>query len=104
MAQYLLTYHGGAQPESKEARNKHMADWMKWIETLGTAVADSGHPISITKTIASDGKVADSADTNPAHGYSLLSADDINAAAKLLQACPLLKIGGSIEIHETMDM
>ena len=104
MGKYLLIYHGGSQPETKEAGKDVMAAWMKWFETLGPAVADVGNPVSQTRTITGGGAVAGGGGANPATGYSLINADSLDAAAHLAQGCPHLRAGGSVEVCETMDV
>ena len=63
MSKYLLTYHGGSQPESEAARKEVMAQWTQWFEHIGPAVVDAGNPditaadISVQKVEANvDGK------------------------------------------------
>jgi hypothetical protein len=102
MGKYLLIYHGGRQPETEEAGQEVMGAWMKWFETLGPAVVDGGNPISQTKTIANGDAVSDGGGANPASGYSVISADSLDAAVQLAKGCPHMRAGGSIEVCETM--
>ena len=37
MPNYLLAYHGGKMPESKEEQTKVMAAWGQWMQKLGPA-------------------------------------------------------------------
>ena len=46
MANFLLTFHGGSMPETKEAQDAVMAAWTGWFGTLGDALVDGGNPIS----------------------------------------------------------
>jgi len=41
---------------------------------------------------------------NPASGYSLISASNLEDAHSKARGCPLLKAGGTIEIAEAFDM
>jgi hypothetical protein len=103
MAKYLLVYHGGGMPEGEAAQAESMAAWGTWFQNLGPALADGGNPTGQAKTIAS-GAVSDGGGANPATGYSLISADGIDAAVELAKGCPVLASGGSIEVAETFDV
>ena len=104
MAKYLLLYHGGNQPESEEAGKEVTAQWMKWFESIGPSVVDGGNPTGASKTIAPGGTVTDGAGAQPATGYSVLSADSLDAAVKLAKGCPHLKARGTIAVYETVDV
>ena len=51
MAEFILAYHGGTQPESKEAGAAQMARWRAWLEELGDAVINPGTPLGGSKWI-----------------------------------------------------
>jgi hypothetical protein len=102
MANYLFSYHGGGAPESEEEGARVMAAWTDWFAGLGAAVVDGGNPVSVSKTIASDGSVSDGGGSNPTTGYSILAADSLEAAVAMAQGCPHLASGGSVEVAETM--
>jgi hypothetical protein len=103
MAKYLLVYHGGSMAEGEEAQAKVMAAWGAWFQNLGPALADGGNPTSQAKTVASNGSVSDGGGANPATGYSLIEADNIDAAVALAKGCPVLESGGNIEVAETFN-
>ena len=104
MPKYVFAYHGGSMPETEEEQAEVMATWGAWFESMGAAVVDAGNPIHETRTVASDGSSSDGGGANPLNGYSLLTADSIDAAVKLAGGCPVLGAGGSVEVAETMEM
>ncbi|MDA4847298.1 YciI family protein [Hoeflea poritis] len=103
MPNFVFAYHGGKPPESPEEGAKVMAAWNAWFETLGAAVVDGGAPVGASKTVASGG-VSDGGGSNPLSGYSIVSADNIDAAVEMAKGCPILEGGGSIEVAEAMEM
>lgn len=103
MPKYLFVYHGGKAPESPEEGQAVMAKWLAWRDQMGDAVVDFGAPAGPSKTV-SNGSVADGGGANPASGYSLISAGDIDAAVAHAKGCPILEDGGSIEVAEAMEM
>ncbi len=102
MPKFVFAYHGGKPPESPEEGEKVMAAWGAWFETLGPAVVDGGAPVGISKTVSAGG-VADGGGSNPLSGYSIVNADNIDAAVEMAKGCPILD-GGSVEVAEAMDM
>src|SRR4051794_29069025 len=57
MANYLLTFHGGSMPQSKEEQDQVMSAWTSWFGSLGDALVDGGNPVSKAKAISPDGSV-----------------------------------------------
>ncbi len=100
MANYLLVYHGGSMPDSPEEGAKVMQAWTDWFGRLGDALIDGGNPVSQVKTIGANGSVSDGG-TNPSSGYSVIKADNLDAAVALAKGCPVLQGGASVEVAET---
>ena len=104
MAKYLLVYHGGGAPANPAEVQEVMNAWGAWFGALGAAVIDGGNPVGKSYTVKPDGSVAHDGGANPASGYSLIEASDIEDALAKAKGCPLLKAGGSIEVAQAMDM
>lgn len=104
MTNYLLAFTGNAStPASEEEGRAVMASWGRWFEALGSAVADPGNPTDASKTVATDGSISDGA-SGGVSGYSIVSADSIDAAAALATSCPHLAAGGQIEVYEIVQV
>ncbi len=104
MAKYLFVYHGGSKPDSKEEVAEVMNAWGQWLGSMGSAVIDGGNPVGQSSTVQSNGSVVDNGGANPASGYSLIEAPDLNDAIAKAKGCPVLARGGSIEVAEAFDM
>ena len=102
MGKFVLVYKGGAAPTSEADGAKVMEAWMGWFGTLGAAVLDGGNPFGASTAVASNGSIT--AASAGLSGYSILSADDLAAAAALAKGCPILGAGGSVEVYEAHDM
>jgi hypothetical protein len=63
-------------------------------------VVDAGNPFAACKSIAKDGSISDGGSLGLT-GYSILSADSVTAAVKMVEGCPGLA-NGTIEIYETV--
>ena len=102
MATYLLTFHGGRLPETKEAQDQAMSAWADWFGKLGDSLVDGGNPISKAKAISPDGSVMDA--TSAPSGYSIIKADDLDAAVELSKGCPVLAGGAAVVVSETLPV
>jgi hypothetical protein len=96
MPKYVLAYRGGgmADPSEQEAE---MARWGQWFGTLGPAVVDGGNPFGPSTTVGG----SDSAGLT---GYSIITADSLDAAADAAKGCPILHNGGTVDVYETFDV
>jgi hypothetical protein len=77
-----------------------MKAWNDWSASTGSAMVDLGLPLGNGRKVTSSG--SDAAKTEVA-GYSILQADNMAAAEKLVKGHPHLQMpGAAIEIHETL--
>lgn len=104
MPKFLLAYHGGEMAETEDEQAAVMAAWGAWMEGLGSALKDPGNPAGATKTIESDGSVAEDGGANPVTGYSILEAGSLDEAVRLSNDNPIFQSGGSIEVVEAVEM
>ena len=104
MAKYLFVYHGGKKAESEEDLAKGLDAWGKWFGSMGAAVIDGGNPVGESSTVNPDGSVSNNGGANPASGYSLIEAADLDDALAKAKGCPILESGGSIEVAVAIDM
>jgi hypothetical protein len=102
MAKFVFAYHGGKKPESPEEGEKVMASWRAWFAGMGDAVVDGGGPVGLSKTVTSGGVDANGG-ANPLSGYSLITADSLDAAVAMAQGCPILD-SGTVEVAEAIEM
>jgi hypothetical protein len=78
-----------------------MAKWKAWVDELGSAMVNPGTPLGQGKLVSSDGV----SERGPNHltGFSIVLAENIDAAIEIAQRCPFLEIG-TIEVAEAMEM
>jgi hypothetical protein len=69
------------------------AEWRAWFGELGSALVDVGNAVS---AYASLGEVGGSGSRMVA--YSVVSAEDMDAALALAKGCPALRVGGGVEV------
>ena len=104
MPKFMFIYHGGGRPETPEEGAKVMAAWGAWMEGMGEAMVDGGNPAGMSKTVTANG-IEDNGGANPVSGYTLVSAENMDAALALAKGCPILEGGkGTVEVAEAMEM
>jgi len=103
MARYLFIYHGGRMPATMEEGQQAMAAWGQWFGSLGADVIDGGNPVGASTTVIHDGSVVSNGGANPTTGYSVVNARDLDDAIAKAKGCPILLMGGSVELAETFE-
>jgi hypothetical protein len=101
MPKYVIAYLGGKQMPNPQDRAAHMAKWKTWVDGLGSAVVNPGTPLGQGKLVSSD-RVSERG-PNALTGFSIVLADNMDAALEIAQRCPFLDIG-TIEVAEAMEM
>lgn len=102
---------GGPQPspDQLQAMVKMWDDWQAKLEESGNfngsnplatnALGMEGRTINASGTI-SDGPYAEVKEH--VGGYTIVKANNIDHAAELAQGCPILNVGGTVEIRDVM--
>ena len=101
MTRYILAFRGG-MPNSPEEGEKMMQEWIAWMDGLGEALVDPGAAMGKSRFLTGPGK--EEAAGDPLSGYSVIEADDIDAALEIAGRNPIFSLGGSIEIAEQIKM
>lgn len=106
MPKFIMLCRGGdLKPEQ---RGPHMQKWGAWMGQLassGKLVA--GEPFQPGGKVVSDhGKKVTDYKPGPdsVTGYIIVNAKDTGDAAEISKGCPLLEIGGNLEIRELMQV
>lgn len=110
MKKFLVIYHAPSEvivqmaTATPEQKAEAMKPWGAWAAKCGDQIAAMGSPLMGGQFLSPDGKSADSA--REVTGYSILQAEDMDAAKVLLEGHPHLAWGGScgIEVHESVSM
>jgi hypothetical protein len=76
-----------------------VAAWQSWLGGMGSSLADLGEAVIEAAAV---GEVA-SGNTRLA-GYSVVVADDMDAALAIAKGCPALQAGGGVEVGTVMEV
>lgn len=107
MSDFTFLYRGRDTTASPEQMQKTMEKWRAWFKELGEKghLKDIGHPLEHTGKVVkgkqksvTDGPFAEAKDV--VGGFSLIQARDLNHAVELSKDCPILEVGGSVEVRQ----
>ena len=109
MTKFVVLYIGSMSAESQiaestpEQAEAGMKAWTDWAARTGDALVDFGTPLGVGKEVTGSG-VSDT--TTGVGGYSILQADDLDAAAELVKDHPHFMSGGesSIQVYPALDI
>ena len=106
MSEFTFLYRGSNPSASPEQMQKTMQKWVAWFKDLTAKghIKDPGNPLEPTgkvikgqqKTVH-DGPYAEAKDL--VGGYTLVEAKDLAQAVELSKGCPILEVGGSVEVR-----
>lgn len=96
MTTYLLAYRA---PADYTPGRDTFHTWARWYQQLGAHLKDRGNPVFAAQTVATEPGA-----TTMLGGYSLLRAASLDAAAHLARGCPILTVGGCVEVGELTNI
>ena len=106
MSEFTYLFRGRDVAASPEQMQKTTQKWVAWFKDLGAKghLKNPGHPLENTgKVVAgkqkavSDGPYAEAKDV--VGGYIVVEASDLHQAVELSKECPILDVGGSVEVR-----
>ncbi|MDO8145256.1 MULTISPECIES: YciI family protein [Isoptericola] len=108
MARFMFVYHApmtpdDATPPTAEETQEVMGRWMAWADQVGERMIDFGTPLAGGVQVTPDGERPSTQDVA---GYTILEADDMDAAVALARTHPHLQMPGgcTIEVHEAQPL
>ncbi len=96
MAKYVFSFR---VPADYAPNADTPAEWRAWFGSLGSALVDVGNAVT---EYASVGEVGGSGSRMVA--YSVVSAEDLDSALALAKDCPVMRVGGGVEVGPVMEV
>ncbi len=105
MANFVLIYTGGtgSADVGDEERQRIMGEWGAWYGKMGESIVDGGAPFGASKHVDGNGG-GDGPGSSSATGYTVISADSIDAASASCQDHPHVNHGGQVTVFEAIEM
>jgi hypothetical protein len=82
----FVILHQGYVTPTEEIKNA----WMGWFAAIGDSIVDSGNPFSEGRELTKDGWRDLPLGIDSYTGYTIVQAEDMDAAAKLLDGYPMI--------------
>ncbi len=107
MARFLFVYRGAGETVAgmdAEEKQRHMQRWEKWLgEGMqqgwlldpGDGLTQEGRVVGAR--VLTDGPFVESKEV--VGGFSIVQAETLDAAARLAQGCPVVLVGGTVEVR-----
>ncbi len=89
MPSYLFSYR---VPDDHQRSPETSAQWAEWFQGLGSSVTTLGNPV------AEPAEVGHCGPGTRLSGYSIISADDHDAALAMAKSCPAVGFGAGVEV------
>lgn len=99
-SKFILTYHAtGEKPKTQKEAQQLNARCSDWLQSLNTVTGSALTPVKRTNTVKSDSIVLNETSSALA-GYTVFHAESLEAALSVARECPLLEVGGTLEVSE----
>lgn len=98
---------GTATPEQLKASMQQWMDWLGDIAAKGKLVTQGSQLARDGKVVRPGNIVTDGPFTEIKEligGYSIVKADSYDEAVAMAKGCPVLNVGGSVEVRDIMMM
>lgn len=96
MKKFVFLYHGFGDGDQTA-----MDAWMAWFGEIGESIVDSGNPFGPGRAVTAGGSTDLPTGADSITGYTIVNAESMEAAEKLLTNCPM---GSSVSVYEAMPM
>ena len=107
MSEFTFLFRGNDLAAlSPEQMQKFSQKWFAWRKDIGDKghIKEDGNPLEQTGRVVKgkdknvhDGPYAEAKDI--VNGYTLIEAEDLSQATEIAKACPILELGGSVEVR-----
>ncbi len=112
MKEFVLIFRNSVDPNAKpspEQMQQVLTNWMNWMGGIAAQgkLADKGNRLSMTegKTVRPGNVVTDGPFTEIKefiNGYIMVKAASMDEAVAFAQDCPILQIGGNVEVRKVV--
>ena len=110
MKDFLLVFRAeldkmpkGASPEQMQANTKRWMDWVGGIAAQNKLTDRGNGLLHAGKVVQADNVIADGPYTEIKEcivGYTIVKAASLEEATELVAGCPVLAVGGNVEVRE----
>ena len=96
MPDFMFVYRN---PVGYTPTSETRAAWTAWFDGMGQHLADLGQLVTARTALGNCGP-----DRTELVGYSVIRAEDLEAATAIAKGCPNLGLGGGIEVGQLTEI
>jgi hypothetical protein len=97
MKKFVLLFQGWGDPTDRKVRDA----WTDWFAEIGDSIVDGGNPFGAGREVTKEGSRELPLEPGSTTGYTIVEAENMDAAEKLLANCPIMT---SVRVYEAMSM
>ncbi len=97
MSKFVFLYKGAWPEPTPEIGDA----WTNWFAEIEESIVDSGNPLGPGREVTANGSNDLPLDPQSIAGYTIVNADNIGEAEKLLANCPIIT---SVVVYEAISM
>lgn len=97
MKKFVFLYQGWGDPTDKAVRDA----WLDWFAEIGDSIVDSGNPFGEGREVTNEGARDLPHEPGSTTGYTIVEAESMEDAEKLLANCPIMT---SVRVYEALPM
>lgn len=116
MSEFIMLYRRSLEVSretmgSPEKAQQTMKKWRAWfkdmtdkgqLKNFGQPLDNAGKVVGGKKKTVTDGPYVETKDI--IGGYSVIEARDLDEAAKIASGCPVIEVGGVVEVRPVMQL
>jgi hypothetical protein len=113
MKEFVMIYRNEAMPEAKYSPDEMQGILKQWENWMGS-IAAQNKLSAIGNRLGSEGRNIKPGNivTNGPYaeikefvgGYTIINVDSIEEATEIAKGCPILNVGGSVEVRDIVPM
>jgi hypothetical protein len=113
MKEFVFIFRNSSNPNFKpspEQMQEVLTSWMNWMGSLAAQnkIVNNGNRLSMenAKTVRPNNVITDGPFMEIKeyiNGYTIVRAASIDEATELAKGCPILKIGGNVEVRTVVS-
>lgn len=77
-------------------------EWRAWFSSIAHLIRDRGDPLGASATINPDGTIVEGGRSRLT-GFVVISAPSFAEAVNAAKSCPVLAVGGNVEVYEARE-
>ncbi|MDH3426170.1 MAG: hypothetical protein OEM22_05810 [Acidimicrobiia bacterium] len=97
MKKFVFLYQGMWDPSDQAMKDA----WTNWFGSISDSIVDGGNPLGAGREVTPTGTIDLPLTADSTTGYTIVNADNLDDAERLLKDCPIVT---GVRVYEAMSM